>query len=578
VGLDFSQGPKLGHVVRVESDRIVVEVTNLSAIPHVTVSDLVALVTGTEFLIAIVDKINRGAVDGDTAGSTPAGEAVRLGVMPVGTFRPGNGKPGVFRRGAASYPHIGGGCHLIDGERRQGFMLLLGDEVDDSERLVLGRYATEHQPEAVADGNALFQRHLALLGSTGSGKSWAVASMLERAARLGHTNMIVFDLHGEYWPLTRPGPNGEEPAARGLRVAGPGDSEEPSRDSLFLPYWMLDRDELLAIVMNQTDPDASDQRLRLTEHLQTLKGTYLIEIGREQDVRTFTADSPIPYRIGHLLQMLKRDDTEKIKQPLASRLDPGPYYGRLTSLISRVEARLADPRFGFIFDPPDYTLRYEWLARTAVSLLEAGPRGTGIKIIDLSEVPSAIVPIVVGALANLVYRVQFWMDPGKRTPACLVCDEAHLYLPAEDSGVMHTAALRAFEAIAKEGRKYGVSLFVVSQRPTDVSRTILSQCNNFLVMRMKNDRDRAIIERLVPETLAGATDSLPVLDVGEALLIGDALPLPTRILLDPPVIKPAGGTLPYWTMWANQPSSSEAIAAGVEALRNQYRPQGTAST
>ena len=141
----------------------------------------------------------------------------------------------------------------------------------------------------------------------------------------------------------------------------------------------------------------------------------------------------------------------------------------------------------------------------------------------------------------------------------------------EDTRPVHMAALRAFESIAKEGRKYGVALLVVSQRPHDVSRTILSQCNNFIVMRITSDRDRAMIERLMPEQLSGVMDVLPALDVGEAVMIGDALLVPTRLKVDPPSIKPASGTQPYWTMWSQQPSSKDAIAAGIDALRKQLR-------
>jgi uncharacterized protein len=174
-----------------------------------------------------------------------------------------------------------------------------------------------------------------------------------------------------------------------------------------------------------------------------------------------------------------------------------------------------------------------------------------------------------------VFELQFWMEPRHRTPVSLVCDEAHLYLPArEDSSPVHEVAVRAFEAIAKEGRKYGVALIVVSQRPTDVSRTILSQCSNFLVMRVTNDYDRTMIERLIPERLSAITGILPGLDVGEAVLIGDALLLPTRIKLDPPMIAPDSATQPYWTMWAHQPSKPAAIAAGGEALRYQFRAAG----
>lgn len=560
--VDMAAGPRLGRVSRVDPSRVEVQVSDAVAVSRITVSDLVAMPAGGGFLVGLVDTVDGRSADGDHVG---------VRIMPIGTFRPGVGEKGVFRRGAAAYPHIGANCHLIHGELLRSFMSILADEVSLDERLVIGRYVSESGSVAIAAGNALFQRHVALLGSTGAGKSWAVALMLERASALSHANLIVFDLHGEYGPLTE-SVDGREPVARGLRVAGPGDLGRADSDVLYLPYWLLERDELLALTLNQTDPYAPDQRVRFTQHVQTLKGVYLVQEGREEAMQTYTVDSPIPYSLGHLVQMLRRDDTEQIPQPPSHRLEPGPHFGRLTGLISRIEARIADRRYGFIFDPPDHTLAYDWLATTAASLLGAGRGRAGIKIIDLSEVPSAIVPIVVGALARLVYDVQFWMDAQARTPVCLVCDEAHRYLPTgENPGTLHTAALRAFEAIAKEGRKYGVGLLIVSQRPTDVNSTILSQCNNFIAMRMTNDSDQAVIRHLVPEMLSGVTDLLPVLEVGESVLIGDALLLPTRIIFDPPAVKPASATKPYWSLWAQQASSPEAIAAGVEAMRNQLR-------
>jgi hypothetical protein len=492
--------------------------------------------------------------------------------MPIGAFTAGEaGAPGTFTRGASSYPHVGGACHLIDGQPLHAFMQILAEEVAPGQRLVLGRYVSGNGALAVADGNRLFQRHLAMLGSTGAGKSWAVALMLERAARLPHANLVVFDLHGEYTPLTQ-SVNGREPVARGLRIAGPGDIGQTSDDVLYLPYWLLKRDEMMTLVLNDNDPDGPDQILRFTEHVQTLKQIGLVDFGREDSITRFTVDSPIPYRLDNLIRMLDQDNTEKIPQHPSNRVEPGPYYGRLTGFITRLLARTQDPRFGFIFDAPPGTLGYEWLTDTAARLLESGPGPTGIKIIDLSQVPSAALPIVIGVLARFIYDVQFWMEPERRVPISLVCDEAHLYLPArEDREPIHQAALSAFEGIAKEGRKYGVGLLVVSQRPSDVSKTILSQCNNFIVMRVANDQDQAMIERLAPEMVAGVKGVLPVLDVGEAVVIGDALMLTSRIRFDAPRLKPNSATQRYWTMWTEQPSSREAIHASVEALRNQIR-------
>jgi DNA helicase HerA-like ATPase len=563
-GLDLTAGAVVGRVVHVDPSRARIALAEAGMSGRVTVSDLVALDTDAgELCIALVEE----AAEAENAGETP-----EIRVMLVGTFRKGEaGRPAAFRRGSGVYPHVGGACHLIEGKLLHEFMAILGEGVPADQRLVLGRFVAERETAAIADGDRLFQRHAALVGSTGAGKSWATATILERAGRLRNPNLIVFDMHGEYLPLCT-GSDRRPPVARRFTIAGPGDLATAGDDALFLPYWLLKRDEVLALTLERSDPHASDQQLRFVHHVQRLKEATLRDVEREEALASFTADSPIPYRLDHLLSWLVKDDIEKIPQHPSGKLEPGPYMGRLTGLISRIEARIADPRYGFIFAPPEHTLEYDWLTEMATRLLETGDDAPGIKVIDFSEVPSDILPLVAGVLARLVYDVQFWMEPDLRTPVCFVCDEAHLYLPVTaQSGPAERAALDAFEMIAKEGRKYGVALMVVSQRPADVSRTILSQCNNFIVMRLTNDQDQAVIERLMPETLAGVTGVLPLLDIGEAVVLGDALLLPTRIRFDAPELQPASATQSFWTRWGEHGASRDGIAAGVEALRNQLR-------
>ncbi len=224
-----------------------------------------------------------------------------------------------------------------------------------------------------------------------------------------------------------------------------------------------------------------------------------------------------------------------------------------------------------MFTPPAEALKYDWLSRQLVNLLGSGD-GAGIKIIDFSEVPADVLPVVTGTFARLLYDVQFWMKAESRTPVTLLCDEAHLYLPVrEDADAVQRQALGAFERIAKEGRKYGFSLLVVSQRPSDVSKTILSQCNNFLSLRLTNETDQNVIRRLMPDSLAGLTDILPLLDTGEAVLLGDAVLLPTRIRLDKPVIRPDSSTRDFWIEWSTKKADEDAIVAAVECLRSQTR-------
>ena len=212
-------------------------------------------------------------------------------------------------------------------------------------------------------------------------------------------------------------------------------------------------------------------------------------------------------------------------------------------------------------------------------LLQSGDGTPGIKTIDLSGLPTALVPLVAGLIARLTYDIQFWTEPTQRTPICLVCDEAHVYLrETEDASPIYKWAMRCFETIAKEGRKYGVCLAVVSQRPSELNRTVLSQCNNFIILRLSNDPDHEAIVQLVPGAFAGVADVLPTLDVGEAVVVGDAVPLPVRIKLDRATYGPDSRTIPYWSLWASQPSSPDAIVMGASSLRAQSRAMAKAAT
>ena len=291
--------------------------------------------------------------------------------------------------------------------------------------------------------------------------------------------------------------------------------------------------------------------------------------GKADVKKTFTVDSPIPYDLKKLLGLLSSDNTTKG----VGKTGPvkGEWEDKLTRFLARLEAKLDDRRYGFMFSPPPPSVKYDWLAEQVVKLLHSGS-GAGIKIIDFSEVPSDVLPVVTGTLARLLYDVQFWMGSKKRTPVTLLCDEAHLYLPVrDDADAVQRQALGTFERIAKEGRKYGFSLLVVSQRPSDVSRTILSQCNNFLALRLTNETDQSVIKRLMPNSLAGLTSILPLLDTGEALLLGDAVLLPSRIKLDAPKIPPDSATRDFWTEWGTEKPDDAAITAAVECLRSQTR-------
>ena len=448
-------------------------------------------------------------------------------------------------------------------------MNILSRNIETDKRLKIGSFMMDASADAVLDGNKFFQRHAAILGSTGSGKSWCVANILEKASTLQHANIIVFDMHGEYQKLAV----GSNPIAERYRIAGPGDLETPTSDVLFLPYWLLNREELLSMILDRSDSNAPNQASRFTLHIRELKAQTLTKEGRTNTLKTFTVDSPIPFLMSDLIDKLKDDDTRKGIGKNGAPVK-GDWEGKLTRFISRLEAKLDDKTYGFMFQPIAQSQNYTWLSEMLCNLLGYFDGKPGIKIIDFSEVPSDVLPVVTGTLARLLYNIQFWMDPTKRTPFTLICDEAHLYLPIKDEAdAVQKQALYNFERLAKEGRKYGVSILAVSQRPADVSKTILSQCNNFVVLRLTNEKDKGVIRNLLPDSLKSTIEFLPLLDVGEALVVGDAILLPSKILLDKPSDEhqPISATKDFWDEWDSKIPDNDAVTKAVEALRSQSR-------
>lgn len=487
--LNFDDHDLLGSVTHVDTEQIIVEIENDIIMGQICVGNLVAIETGKrhELLISLIDKVTRKYIDNfdDDAAEEDelmisSADYVKLSI--IGTYHSVLGSShDIFKRGVDTFPQIESKCYCISGINLQKFMNILSHNIETGKRLKIGTFMMDASADAVLDGNKFFQRHAAILGSTGSGKSWCIANILEKASVLRHSNIIVFDMHGEYQKLAY----GSNPIAERYRIAGPGDLDTPTSDALFLPYWLLNREELLSMILDRSDSNAPNQASRFTLHIRNLKKQTLIKEGQSNTLATFTVDSPIPFLMSDLIQKLKEDDTKKGIGKNGSAVK-GDWEGKLTRFISRLEAKLDDKTYGFMFQPIAQSQNYTWLSEMLCSLLGYFNGKSGIKIIDFSEVPSDVLPVVTGTLARLLYNIQFWMEPDKRTPFTLICDEAHLYLPIKDEAdAVQKQALHNFERIAKEGRKYGISILAVSQRPADVSKTILSQCNNFIVLRLQ---------------------------------------------------------------------------------------------
>ena len=577
--ITFSDIDILGKVIAVDTNKVVVSVENHEKMTTISVGNIVAIQGNlvTEFLIGLLERANRSTVekmlandsDNSIDDSFELGEIQQdlIKIILIGTYRTVDGnKRNTFKRGADSFPQIDRACYQLSSGNLQNFMNMLSYDVPNEEQMILGKYIADNRAIAIANGDKFFQRHASILGSTGSGKSWAVALILERASKLPYSNLLVLDMHGEYSPLC----DATDAFAQQFKIAGPGDLKTTDTDILFLPYWALNREEMLAMLLDRSDNNAPNQASRFTEHVRCLKKETLNKEKKQNVLNSFTVDSPIFYNLATLIELLT-DDDNAMKEGVSKSVK-GDWNGKLTRFIARLSAKIEDKRYGFLFQPPKATNKYFWLADMMQKLFSTGDSIKGIKVIDFSEVPADVLPVVVGVFARLLYSIQFWMRPEERHPVTLVCDEAHLYLPVKnEADASEKRALDSFERIAKEGRKYGVSLLAVSQRPSDVSRTILSQCNNFLILRLTNDQDQAVVKRLIPESMVGLTDILPLLETGEALLFGDSILLPTRIKMDIPTIKPASATRKFWTDWSRNKPAENAVMNAIETMRKQTR-------
>lgn len=578
---NFDDSQAIGTVFSVDTATVIIKVQELEKLRKLHVNQLVAIRSAKagQHLIGLINRITRKASDEENPVESDLGlsgflftENI-LKVNLIGTLLDRHGlKENVFKRNLDTVPEIEAQCFPIDGENITKFMTTISSQENYKIPLTVGKYSIDEQAQAFLDGDKLFQRHAVIVGSTGSGKSWCVAKLIEQIAQLPMANCILFDIHGEY-----SGTDFKMDGLQHLRVANPSDLGKTGNlenDVLMLPYWLLTYEEMLAMLLDRSDSNAPNQAMLFSKTVFAEKMKYLDEIGDTTFKSSITIDSPIPYKIDNILNELAELDEQMVEGARAGTEKQGPFFAKLTRFVQRLEAKKQDKRLGFLFQISDDELDINWLNKLCERLMlgtTSNPKKAGVKIIDFSEVPSDVLPLVIGLVARLVFTVQQWTIRENQHPIALLCDEAHLYIPERtNQDAAAELGLKSFERIAKEGRKYGVSLTVISQRPAEVNRTVLSQCNNFIALRLSNAEDQAVIKRLLPDNLSGLTDVLPILDIGEALVVGDASLLPTRIIIDEPNIKPESATVKFWKEWSAD-TSKQDIATAVSGLRKQSK-------
>lgn len=568
---NFRDEDALGKVASVDTTNVIVDVENIDQLKRLQVNHLAVLQSSRpgQHLIGLITQVTRkrGIEDiADDGISEKTSELNLCKIALIGTMLDRDGdRENVFRRTLESVPEIDANCFSLDGENLTGFMRTLSSVSADGNALTLGKYTLDEHAVAYLNGNKFFQRHAFIGGSTGSGKSWTTAKIIEQMAGLSTANGIVFDLHGEYSPLVGSG-------IQHFKVAGPADVEAKRTIDdgvLYLPYWLLSYEALVSMFVDRSDQNAPNQAMIMAREINLAKQKYLEDGDKTDVLKHFTVDSPVPFSLDFLMGRLNDINVEMV--PGARGEKQGDFNGKLSRMISRLENKISDRRLGFMFHGGVDVLDFSWLEKFITAVLgSSGENGkAGIKIINFSEVPSDVLPLIVSLVARVTFSVQQWTPSELRHPIALLCDEAHLYMPQRNMAESaDDISLDIFERIAKEGRKYGVSLVVISQRPSEVNKTMLSQCSNFVSMRLTNAEDQGVIKRLLPDSLGGFSDILPTLDTGEALVVGDASLLPSRIRIDEPKNKPNSGTVNFWDEW-QKPVKDKRLSIAVDNWRKQ---------
>ena len=433
---DFEDNASIGTVFSVDTATLIVKVEELDKLRKLQVNHLVAIKSSKagQYLIGIINRITRKATDDEQ----PVGEDLGLNnflftenilkVNLIGTLLNKHGeKENVFKRTLDTVPEIEAKCFPIDGENITRFMQTISTKEKYQIPLSIGKYSIDENAEAFLDGDKLFQRHAVIVGSTGSGKSWCVAKIIEQIAKLPMANSILFDIHGEY--------SGENFKADGIQhfsIANPSDLGKKgnlTNGVLMLPYWLLTYEEMLAMLLDRSDSNAPNQAMLFSKTVFTEKQKYLDEVKDTIFKDSITIDSPIPYKLEKVLQELKRLD-EGMVPGAAGKEKQGSFFGKLTRFIQRLEAKKDDKRIGFLFQVSDDELQLNWLNDFCSALMhgsELNGKKAGVKIIDFSEVPSDVLPLVIGLVARIIFTVQQWTTKENQHPICLICDEAHLY-------------------------------------------------------------------------------------------------------------------------------------------------------
>lgn len=441
---------------------------------------------------------------------------------------------------------------LTDEETRHVYGSLENNRTStDHARVPIGTYAGPRAVTCLADIDKMFGQHCAVLGSTGSGKSSAVAAILrsvldhKTADTKPRPRIVLIDPHGEY---------GRAFADRAIVYRAYNATAQGDGSNISLPYWLMSSDEFRSLVIGKTEFEATSQANTIYKALgharmvaagliypaqdwigkpvtdQHPEEPRLVNPKDEEAVRTFDRDRPIAFSLAELRNHIEKEQCIRIKAGKWDRVTDSEWHADYASILNKLRVLESDSRIKFLMrDHKKGDPRLEIILSQFVGA-QNGEKD--LRIVDISGLPNEVAGPLTAAIARLLfqYKLHETDDERRKDPILLVCEEAHRYVP-DRGDAQYAAAQNAIRRIAREGRKYGLGLLLVSQRPSDVEATVLSQCNTWIVLRLTNSADQTHVSRMLPDALGGMIPLLSTLPRQEALFVGEAAALPARIKL-----------------------------------------------
>lgn len=455
------------------------------------------------------------------------GEALRIG-LEEGDFH--------FQRGVATYPLPGQGIFVASVTELSRIY-----HRPNEQSICIGTLSQASSLPVYLLTNDLLGKHFSVLGTTGSGKSCSVTVLLRsilESAKNGH--VILLDPHNEY------------------RHAFPTNAEIIDPTTLNLPHWLLNFEESVELYIGTTEHVATSQTNILKDAiLEARRESDVVDVDREN----ITVDTPVPYKIGTLINSI-----QNARSSVTTKAKQEPYL----KIENKLQSLKQDRRFSFLIQSDDDVS--DNLKDILAQYLRIPVLGKPLSIIDLSGVPSDVVDVVVSVLCRMVFDFAVWSPRPVQIPVVLVCEEAHRYAPRRDDAAFQPTK-RALSRIAKEGRKYGVGLGLISQRPSELSESILSQCNTLIALRMSNEQDQNFIQRALPDSVRSLVNVLPTLRTQEALVVGEGTVVPARLRFNdlPEENRPQSSDVPFAERWSDEIADSGYVDNVIRRWRLQER-------